>query len=931
MAQEGSEAGTHSGRPLVSIIIPVFNQWALTWKCLLALARNSAQVSHEIIVVDDASSDETADALPLLEGIRHHRNPLNSGFARSCNQGARLARGKYLLFLNNDTEVHPGWLPPMVDILERRPDVAVVGNKLLFPDGTIQHGGVVFSYAGPIPVMPFHLDYRQPANARDEILDLSAVTAACMLIRPEVFSRLGGFDEGYRNGYEDVDLCLKVKEAGHRILYTPHSVVTHHESMSDGRFHAGCANDERLAETWVGRFDAFEFDFRRLARHAPEDPERPGVTVVVVVRDNLLTVAPCLENVRFNIGPQDRLVIVDDASRPATRKYIDFFLESYPGLGHCLRLTEPVGFTAAVAAALTGTDPGRPFAAVLPANVKVVTGWLDRLVRHLRADDTLGVVSPQEGDPFQLSPKDRLFPPEEPDPVAAQPPLARAGAAPEAIIPPSLCLAGPRALLASLASEEADVLHGLVPDALAQALRARGKRLGAAHDARVYRFEETAIDAGQRALRMDYLFQQARWLEGGVLGAGRQLSVVVTAEAVDLAVLRACLTAVLEHTPAPFQLVVVDDAGAPEIGHYLRTVQVAGVAVTLIRNRQREGTAFARNQGLAAASGKHIAVLDGHLVVSRGWSDRLLAALASDTTLAAVGPVTNHGAGLQANPAGMMLGLSGAPALAQLPRYAEQVALDSRGELRFTERLAGSALLFARSLLDRIGGLDTAFVRPASAELDFSERARRGGHRLAVACDVYVHEQRARAPVHALERRLAEEQDRDLVASRAADPEVQRLAQRVPVEHVQLFHPRAPALDLGLPRDLTRLLFIPDMLGTAWRDVIRVFVRTFTAADRVALCLRIEPPSEPRVSEAFAKVTALLEELGITPDRAPEIVFEASALPAASRAGLYTAASAYISCPGPRDQVWRREASACGLTIIETNAEQLSRLLRAAA
>jgi GT2 family glycosyltransferase len=927
MAQDG----TDPGGPLVSIIIPVFNQWALTLKCLLAVARNSGPVSHEVIVVDDASTDETVEGLTRLEGVRCHRNPLNAGFARSCNQGARLARGKYLLFLNNDTEVHPGWLAPMVDILDKRPDVAVVGNKLLFPDGTIQHGGVVFSYAGPTPVMPFHLDYRQPAHVRDQILDLSAVTAACMLMRPEVFNQLRGFDEGYRNGYEDVDLCLRVKEAGHHILYTPHSVVTHHESMSDGRFHAGWANDERLAETWVGRFEAFEFDFRRLARQAPEDPERPGVAVVVVVRDNLLTVAPCLENVRYNIGPQDRLVIVDDASRPATRKYIDHFLQSYPGIGRCVRLDEPVGFTGAVARALQGTDPGRPFAAVLPANVKVVAGWLDRLVRHLRADDTLGVVSPEEGDLFQLSPKDRLFPAEEPDPATAQPPLRPAGSAPEAIIPHSLCLVGSRALLASLAREQGDVLHGLLPDGLARALRTRDKRLGVASDALVYRFEETPIDQRQRSLRLDYLFQQARWLGGGVLGAGRQLSVVVTAEAIELGTLRDCLTAIIEHTPAPFQLVVVDDGGAPEIGHYLRTVQGEGVALTLIRHRQREGTAFARNQGLAAATGKHLCLLDGHLLVSRGWSDRLLAALASDPSLAAVGPVTNHGAGLQGNPRGTMLGRPGVPAQAELPRFAEQVALENRGELRFTERLAGSALMFARPLLDRIGGLDTAFVHPAAAERDFAERARRNGHQLAVACDVYIHEQRARTPVHALERRMAEEQDRDLLASRAADPELQRLSELVPVQHTQIFNPRIPALDLGLPGNVTRLLFIPDMLGSAWRDVVRVFVRTFTAADRVALCLRIEPPSEPRVREAFAKVTDLLAELGVTPEQAPEIVFEASALPAVRRGGLYTAASAYISCPGPRDQVWRREASACGLTIIETNAEQLSRLLRAAA
>ena len=174
--------------PVASIVIPAFNKWEFTFRCLMALAHNTTDVAHEIIVIDNASSDETAQALPLLDRIRFQRNPANHGFARACNQGAQMARGRYIVFLNNDTEPRAGWLSAMVRVADASPEVAVVGNKLLFPDGTIQHAGVIFGYGVPFPITPFHAHYRRPAAAADTAVELRAVTAACMLIRPAVFS-----------------------------------------------------------------------------------------------------------------------------------------------------------------------------------------------------------------------------------------------------------------------------------------------------------------------------------------------------------------------------------------------------------------------------------------------------------------------------------------------------------------------------------------------------------------------------------------------------------------------------------------------------------------------------------------------------------------------------------------------------------------------
>ncbi len=249
----GQEAG--AGKQIVaSIIIPVFNKLDLTKQCLVKLAEVTHGVEYEVIIVDNASSDGTAEFLSQLGGdVQIIRNSENLGFAKGCNQGAKAAKGRYLVFLNNDTIPLDGWLQAMVEEVEQHPDVAVVGSKLLYEDGTIQHAGVGFSR---IFFTPYHL-YRMaradmPAvNYRREF---QCVTGACMLIRREVFEKVGGFDEGYRNGFEDVDLCLKVGEEGWKIVYQPTSVVYHLESQTQGRKAHDQENAQRFLQRWTHKW-----------------------------------------------------------------------------------------------------------------------------------------------------------------------------------------------------------------------------------------------------------------------------------------------------------------------------------------------------------------------------------------------------------------------------------------------------------------------------------------------------------------------------------------------------------------------------------------------------------------------------------------------------------------------------------------------------
>jgi GT2 family glycosyltransferase len=220
--------------PRCTIVMPVHGRAGLTRRCLEAILADPPRTSFEIVVVDDASEDDTP---ALLAGqpaeVRSLRREHNEGFAVACNDGAAAARGELLVFLNNDTEPHPGWLDALVDHADTHPEAAAVGAKLLFPDGSVQHAGVTICQDG----RPRHIYAGFPADhpAVERSRPFQAVTAACMLVRRTEFEQTGGFDPSFRNSLEDVDLCLRLREAGSEVHYCPDSVVTHLESASRGR------------------------------------------------------------------------------------------------------------------------------------------------------------------------------------------------------------------------------------------------------------------------------------------------------------------------------------------------------------------------------------------------------------------------------------------------------------------------------------------------------------------------------------------------------------------------------------------------------------------------------------------------------------------------------------------------------------------------
>ncbi len=243
-------------RPQVSIVIPLFNKAELTEPCLLAVARNTGEdPDYEVVAVDNGSTDWTSYLLHAFEGdIRVLRNDQNLGFARACNQGVEAAQGEYVVLLNNDTLPQPGWLAALVRLADSDPQIGVVGARLLYP-GTrkIQHAGLEMVKGVPEHVYR-GVDADDPRVTRQRDLDM--VTGACMLVRRELYQKLGGLDTEYVNGVEDVDLCLRVRQAGYRVVYCPESVVEHHEGASEGRFDRVRENLQRFYQQWGRSFDA---------------------------------------------------------------------------------------------------------------------------------------------------------------------------------------------------------------------------------------------------------------------------------------------------------------------------------------------------------------------------------------------------------------------------------------------------------------------------------------------------------------------------------------------------------------------------------------------------------------------------------------------------------------------------------------------------
>jgi len=678
-----------------SIIIPVFNKARFTKQCLDTLRPTLEGAGEgEVIVIDNASSDETPALLSEYPWVRVIRNEKNLGFAGANNQGARLARGEFLVLLNNDTQALPGWLAAMIKTA-REPGVGAVGAKLLFADRTVQHGGVVINgvVLGRSSMMPFHHNLLVAADRPDTNVrrELQAVTGACIVTPRELYQELGGLDELYWNGYEDVDYCFKVRERGLRVVYEPAATLYHFESQSGiQRFRKATWNEEILEERWRGtvRYDAPEASMgagliRRLVR-TPRGGYQAQVfsvpTTTVVVHGEPDSGREAFEQlVRRTVVPIDRVLFAVDDPVSLVRDEME------------LR--------------------GHRYLAVVNAQTRLEPRWLEALVAQV---ESIGG-------------------------------CAAATAAPELPIGENVATlaADARCTLLSLfwfpqhlRLRDFATLDGAIADLLLRVLELeRGTRGVSRHIATLSPPVEDESFERAHGIRLRDVFNcDSSEIErrlGKREKRSRGLVSIITLSWNAVEYTKIALDSIRQYTSEPYEVIVVDNGSREDTIAHLRTIQDPHVRV--IYNPTNLGYAGGNNVGIAAALGEYVVLLNNDVIVTDGWIDGLLDPFRRNRGLGVTAPRSNRVAGDQQVSDAQYNDANGIQEYAR----ARRAAWKRSGYT--TERAIGLCLCIDRKVIDEVGGLDEQFGLGNFEDDDFCIRVRAAGYGIYVCDDVFIH------------------------------------------------------------------------------------------------------------------------------------------------------------------------------------------------
>ena len=826
-----------------SIIIPVFNKAAFTRQCLDTLRPTLEGAGEgEIIVVDNASSDETQELLAGYPWIRMIRNEVNAGFAGANNQAARVARGEYLVLLNNDTKAFSGWLRAMLATAED-PNVGAVGARLIFPNDTIQHAGVVVaqSLLSRQSISPFHHNFMVPRDEPDVLIrrDFQIVTGACLLTPRLLYGELGGLDERYWNGYEDVDYCLKVRARGLRVVYEPDAVLYHYESQSGvQRFRKASWNTELLDERWRGKvaFDAGVTNLSRgLVRRVTREPRGgmiwnvfpiPATTVVVHGTEPIAGRAAFEGTLRASSVPIHRILwafgddVVDvarDAMELRGHRYI-VFVHGGAALapGWLDELSSQVeGSVDALAATYAPELPIGTNVAPIGVDARCTLLALHRLPQHVR----LGRFPTLDGALADLSLR------------ALDLELGTRG-----VSRPIAALGGP------VRDSSFEAAYGF---AVSDILR---------------------DDRGAIEQRLEHRKKPARGLIS-----------IVTLSWNALEFTKLALDSIQKYTSEPYEVVVVDNGSRPDAVAYLQSIEDPHVRV--VYNERNLGYGLGNNVGMAHARGDYIVLLNNDVIVTEGWLDGLLDAFARIPGLGVSAPRSNRVAGSQ------VVGDASYADTDGIQRYARERHKRWHRSGYITERAIGLCLCIDRRVIDEVGGFDDRFGMGNFEDDDLCIRIRAAGYQIYVCDDVFIHHFGSRSFV-------ANEVDYSKSMQENWTKFARKWGYAMPTpEHG--YDPRSanmggfvrerdyvalPAIcirtDAAGPRAVNAAMRFYCVVNDEgqWPPVaqfVRRFVRAFSAEDPVVLAIGA---TGPLVAQTIGgRIESLLNRLGIDPARAPHL------------------------------------------------------------
>ena len=680
---------------------------------------------------------------------------------------------------------------------------------------------------------------------------------------------------------------------------------------------------------------------------------RPPVSILIVTYNSAASIDNCLTSLKMHCGPNDQIVVVDNVSGDATRTILRKRRDSDLPELNILFANNNLGFSRGVN---LGLEQARcELVLMLNPDTVMTPGALDAMACHLLSDPQVGAVGPTSdyaagaqnvGQYYSGGPIDA-------DDLAAWL-QTKSGAPIETKLLIGFCLMMRTETLNELGGMDAELFLGNDDLDISLRLAAEGKKLLIATDAFVHHKGQVSFNTEPKQ-RTSYLVAQStnllyeklyRMLDGEVPD-GQELwdvtwfqpqrgvvSVVVVVDT-DLDSLAESLGSLLGSTHRELELVLV--ARSRSAADAARALIEEQPGVVHLQAAVGSPIGEALNLGLEKASGEYVLLTSGDVLFPKGTVAKLLALLETRSQWGLVGPRCPFSAGAQGLPVGSV------EAMDELESFAWFWHESEAGASTQVAVLGDFCVLGRRDLLARLGGVDPSFEPGSFRGMDLSMRVGQAGYELGLAQDLVVHRLHPDRDVDeddpdemlrfATKWGLGEDRaesspERVASSSRETGNSPARTAGSAGEGLKDPFNPGASPLEIR-HQSKHLLLCIPDWTGSAWKEVLASFVGAFHPEDGVGLLVRIEPPSKEQVDFAVQALQVELAELGMTEERMPEIVIEASDLAEDLRPGLYTAASAYLSDGGRGDLVHRHEAAACGLTLLDQpTAETLRGLFR---